>query len=65
MARNEIACVLGAELAFQRGFEQVAGLRGDGQDQRHKDEHWGDNKSRDRHNKQCGDDAAERAAERA
>ena len=63
MARNELARILGAEPALERGFEQIAGLRGDRKAERHKDEHWGDSKSRELHHDERRRDAAERAAD--
>ena len=44
MAGDELARILGAEMALDRGFEQVAGLRDDRRGQRHKDQHRGDDK---------------------
>ena len=44
MARDQLARILGAELALDRGFEQVAGLRRDRKHKRHKHQHRGDNK---------------------
>ena len=35
MAGNELACVLGVELALDRGFREIAGLRNDRKNERH------------------------------
>ena len=47
MAGNELARILGAEMALDRGFQQVAGLRGDRKHEGDQHQHWGDSKPRE------------------
>src|SRR3954464_15992152 len=62
VARDEMAGILRAEVALDRGFEQIAGLRHYGEEARHKDQHRRDGDAHQLHRQYPGGDSAKRSA---